>query len=139
MQYATPEINIEKYLKDNILFLIEKQIIKSYKAKKVVNKNKSKDIQNKLNKLADLYLNDLIEKDKYTFEYNKLHDEMAKIKEEEHTLQKEVNTKKLQHFLDGDFLKVYDDLSDIEKQRFWRNIIDKIIIYGKDQIDVKFI
>ena len=139
MQYSTPEIDIEEFLKNNILNLIQTQIVKSSKTKKVINKNKINELKNKIDKLADLYLNDLISKDKYTVEYNKFQSELKILERENKDSKKDTDTKKLQEFIDGDFLRIYDTLSDVEKQRFWRNIIDKIVIFGKEKIEVKFI
>lgn len=139
MQYSTPEIDIEEFLKNNILNLIQTQIVKSSKTKKVINKNKINELKNKIDKLADLYLNDLISKDKYTVEYNKFQSELKILERENKDSKKNTDTKKLQEFIDEDFLRIYDTLSDVEKQRFWRNIIDKIIISGKDKIEIEFI
>ena len=138
-KYAMPELSIENYLKDNILNLIEKQILELENRKKLTITNRSNDLKNKLNKLTDLYLQDLIQKDKYEQDYKKYSTELEKALKEEKEQAKPKDTTKLKKFIEDDFMKLYDTLSDIEKQRFWRNIIEKIKIYGKDQIEVQIL
>ena len=36
-------------------------------------------------------------------------------------------------------MKIYDTLNDQEKQRFWRNIIDRIIITDKEDIKIELL
>ena len=135
---ALTEKYIEDYLKENILTIAENNILKAQKKKKISRKNKTSEIKNKMNKLVDLYLNDLIDKDKYNQDYNYLKEELKK---EEKTTKEEknINIDNLQRFLKMDFLTIYDTLTDIEKQRLWRSIIDNITIDSNKNITVNFI
>lgn len=135
---ALTEKYIEDYLKENILKIAENNILKAQKMKKITSKNKAAEIKNKMNKLVDLYLNDLIDKDKYNQDYNYLKEELKK--EEQPTKEeKNINIDNLQKFLKMDFLAIYDTLTDVEKQRLWRSIIDNITIDNNKNITVNFL
>lgn len=135
---ALTEKYIEDYLKENILKIAENNILKAQKKKKITSKNKAAEIKNKMNKLVDLYLNDLIDKDKYNQDYNYLKEELKK--EEQPTKEeKNINIDNLQKFLKMDFLTIYDTLTDVEKQRLWRSIIDNITIDNNKNITVNFL
>ena len=135
---ALTEKYIEDYLKENILKIAENNILKAQKKKKITSKNKAAEIKNKMNKLVDLYLNDLIDKDKYNQDYNYLKEELKK--EEQPTKEeKNINIDNLQKFLKMDFLAIYDTLTDVEKQRLWRSIIDNITIDNNKNITVNFL
>ena len=135
---ALTEKYIENYLKENILKIAENNILNAQKKKKISRKNKAAEIKNKMNKLVDLYLNDLIDKDKYNQDYNYLKEELKK--EEQPTKEeKNINIDNLQKFLKMDFLTIYDTLTDVEKQRLWRSIIDNITIDNNKNITVNFL
>ena len=135
---ALTEKYIEDYLKENILKIAENNILNAQKKKKISRKNKAAEIKNKMNKLVDLYLNDLIDKDKYNQDYNYLKEELKK--EEQPTKEeKNINIDNLQKFLKMDFLTIYDTLTDVEKQRLWRSIIDNITIDNNKNITVNFL
>lgn len=138
-QYSTRESVIEEYLKNNILQLIENCILETESKRKKNIVNKSNDLKSKLNKLTDLYLSDLIQKEKYEQDYIRYEKELKIALEEEkqHNIIKD--TTKLQKFIDEDFMSIYGTLNDEEKQRFWRNIIEEIKISGKDQFEVKLL
>lgn len=141
MSVCVYESHLENYLKENILYLVENAIVSSTVAKKEKKKKQSIEIKNKMNKLVDLYMNDLIDKSKYTLEYNTLNEQLNKVLEEEKEEEKINNTKRLKSFLERDFIGTYDKLSDAEKNAFWKNIIDCIIISEKDlnKIKIKFL
>lgn len=135
---ALTEMYIEDYLKENILKIAENNILNAQKKKKITRKNKATEIKNKMNKLVDLYLNDLIDKDKYNNDYNYLKEELKK-EEQANQEEQNINIDNLQKFLKMDFLTIYDTLTDVEKQRLWRSIIDNITIDKNKNITVNFI
>ena len=135
-QYSTTEESIEKYLKEHILEAIETYVLEVEEKKKKNIVNKSNELKIKLNKLTDLYLQDLIQKDKYEQDYRKYEAEYIKAKQEEKEQVVIKDTSKLKKFIDEDFMQLYDTLTDIEKQKFWRNTIEKIKISGKNQIEI---
>ena len=131
------EKRLEKYLINEIVPILEKRKLEIID----INSNEQKIIDNsqklktKLKKLADLYLNDLIDLDFYQEEYNKINFEINKIKE-----QKENNVKLDYSYIDGflkqNFLEIYDNLDNLEKRRLWSSIIESIEIRGYDSIKI---
>ena len=84
-------------------------------------------------------MSDLIQKDKYEQDYVKYEKLLKSALEEEKEQRIIKDTKRLQKFIDEDFMSIYDTLTDEEKQRFWRTIIENIKISGKDKIEVKIL
>lgn len=84
-------------------------------------------IQRKLDRLKDLYLDGDIDKDKYKEERNKL----APLLETEPS-----RPRKPTVVIGGDFAETYADLSRQQKQHFWREIIDKIVIDEKREVSI---
>lgn len=135
---ALTEKFIEDYLRRNILSLATNYFIESTKEKKIHIKNNINSIKSKLDKLVDLYLNNLIDKDKYNLEYEKLQKELSIEKEKVEAKGKKTSINNIKKFIDSDFIKVYDTLTDLEKQRFWRNIIESIEIDKDKNIFINF-
>lgn len=139
------ELKIDKYMRKNILHHIEKLNIniESVREKEKQNKVNIKAIENKLDKLADLYLNDLINKEKYTLEFNNLNIELNKATME---LEKQTNTcntdmKQLKNFFKNNILDIYEKLTNEEKRTLWRSIIDNIVIKNLEEgeVEINFI
>ena len=131
------EKRLEKYLINEIVPILEKRKLEiidiNSNEQKII--DNSQKLKNKLKKLADLYLNDLIDLDFYQEEYNKINFEINKIKE-----QKENNVKLdysyIDEFLKQKFLEIYDNLDNLEKRRLWSSIIESIEIRGYDSIKI---
>lgn len=135
------EENIEKYLLDNIINLAQKHINKNsiIKAKPV--KGNSKEIQqinNKILKLKDLYLDDLIDKNTYKSDYEKLSKQLHELKSNTEIPEKR-NFSELQKIINLDVSKTYLSLSNEEKRTFWIKIIDKIYIENGEIKEVTFL
>jgi DNA invertase Pin-like site-specific DNA recombinase len=82
-------------------------------------------LRSRLEKLKDLYLDDLINKDTYKRDYEEL---TAKIHEinDKRTSPPKVDISALQSFLNKDLNRIYADLTRPEKQTLWRSIIKEI-------------
>lgn len=141
MSVCVYETKLEDYLKRNILSIVENYLVTSTISKKEKKKKESLNIKNKMNKLVDLYMNDIIDKQKYTFEYNRLDIALKRALEEEKEEEKIDNIDNLKKFLENDFITMYDKLNDAEKNIFWKNIIDYIVISEKDfdKMEIKFL
>lgn len=137
--YALPEKGIlEKYLLANIKPELEKYKV-SYEIKKA-NTNKS-DIASKLSKcrkrlekLKDLYLDDLIDKGAYKAEYVQLNDTIAGL-EAQMEDDADTNIDRINDILSMDFESIYHTLQDTEKRHIWQSIIDYIEI-GNNRNDI---
>lgn len=138
------EAKLEKYLLENINSLIDKKItdIDIEIENQIVNENKIKTIKNKMKKLADLYMNDMIELDYYNVEYMKLK-ESLKI-EETKNVDKKDNVKKIQEvkgILNNDFLQIYSTLPASQKRIIWGKVFNYLVIdiKSKDEFYIDLI
>lgn len=121
---------IEAYLLDNL-----KQIANNYiNQNKILsnqpqtdNSKKIKEIQNKIYKLKDLYLDDLIDKETYKRDYEALSSRLVALKSKQE-IPKKKDTTKLQNIINSKLADIYFSLTLEEKRTFWLNIIDKIYI-----------
>ena len=133
---------IEKYLLDNIKSIAENYIntnaIISNQTTKNDNSKEIKRIENKILKLKDLYLDDLIDKKTYRSDYESLNKKINELKNEEiSTLQRDFS--KLKEIMNLDIYKIYCLLSDEEKRTFWLKIINKIYVENGEIKEVTFL
>lgn len=98
-------------------------------SKKTVDEAK---IKRKMEKLKDLYLNDLIDRDAYERDYVSLRDELRSAAAEPIRLPPPVDLKAL-----AQALSAYSDLSKPNKKAFWAKTIGRIIITKEDDFFVE--
>ena len=130
------ESKIEKYLLENI-----KEQAENYIAESKIEEIKpvetfvdnSNAIKKKLEKLKDLYISDLIDKEMYEKDYKKYNSQLQEIeiKKNSYKNNKPKDFSRLQKIFNSNFSDLYSSLSQIEKRRFWVSVIDKI--YYKDK------
>jgi site-specific DNA recombinase len=128
----TSELILEKWLLENLVSSCEEYNLSVMK-KASVNRlpaNQEK-IKRKMEKLKDLYLNDLIEKDAYEKEYVALRDELRAIHAPQFQPPKVVDIKSIQTVLGA-----YDRMNRKEKKEFWGRVIGKIVITKEDHFFV---
>lgn len=124
------EEEIEHFLLNNIKEVAQKYITLNTISEKIEDKDNSKEIQQiekKINKLKDLYLDDLISKDLYKKDYENLSKELDKLKNQTLQIPKK-DFSKIQKILNLNIEDIYLTLSTEEKRTFWLNLIDKIYI-----------
>lgn len=132
---------IEKHLLDNIINLAQKYINKnSIIVSKTIKDNSKeiKQIENKILKLKDLYLDDLIDKNTYKLDYEKFNKKLNELKNNTKISEKK-DFSDLQRLINLDISEIYSLLSDEEKRTFWINIIDKIYIQNGEIKEVTFL
>lgn len=98
---------------------------------------KRRSVEGKLQKLKDLYLNDLITMDEFKVDREKLLIQLEKIKAEETRPVKDLSY--LREFLKMDFESVYDTFSIPEKRELWRSIIREIRVDHEKNIQIIFL
>ena len=133
---------IEEYLLNKIIPLLEKtkeDTIRVNKKNEII-KDNSNIIRNKLKKLTNLYLEDLIDKDCYKEEYNKLQNQLIEI-ENRKSIEKENKKNKINYDdilekLKKELPKTYNTLSNSKKREMWSSIIKEIRIKGKEYIKI---
>ena len=132
---------IEKYLLENILLELEKFKIKSeIEEKTIVNNNpqKIKSIENKILKLKDLYLDDLIDKETYKKDYEKYSKELSELQTVK-TVKKSRDLSNLEKIFNSNYLNIYNKLSISNKKKFWLSAIDKIYVEKGEIKEVTFL
>ena len=138
-QYTLAETNIlEKYLLDNINkllknYITEISIIDKTSLKKA-NTDLINNIRKKMNKLKELYLDDLIDKETYKCDYQELKLSLEELESANATIPKR-NLSALEKFLKLDITTIYKSLTDQEKRQLWVSIIDYIEI-GNNRNDI---
>ena len=131
---------IENYLLENLSKLIGNTIKNSYRIKpkeKKDNSFKIKTIKNKLLKLKDLYIDDLIDKATYEKDYKKYNKELEELNQQKEQPQKDYSN--LQKLINSDWQKIYNSLSLEEKRTFWLNIINQIYIENGEIKEITFV
>lgn len=135
------EDDIENYLLNNL-----KELAQNYIANNtVVSESKStdtskeqKELERKIYKLKDLYLDDLIDKDTYKSDYEKLNKRLNELKlKNDIPIQKDFT--KLKEYINSDVCSIYKKLNIEEKRTLWINVVDKIYIENSEIKEVIFL
>ena len=127
---------IEEYLIANVEKLCKEHIVQvelKEKQRKTVKSNR-KQIEAKLLKLNDLYINNFITMEKYKEDYAKL---QAQIVEPEEIPKTDLSS--IQELLEGDFRSKYEMLTEEQKRSLWRSVIKEIKMFGKTVESVEFL
>lgn len=91
-------------------------------------------IRAKLEKLKDLYLNDLIEKEEYEKTYIALQSDLIEAQQRHsEPKQKKIDTKRFKNIL-----KTYNTLSEESKKAFWSRTIEKIVVSENGDFNITF-
>ena len=140
------EMKIERKLLEELTPQLEKYIYDyEYKEKHFKEIDMSKEInsiENKLSKLKDLYVRDLIRIEDYEKdyrEYTKQLEELNKQQEKIETNIPDQNIDTLKSFLSNDFTLIYNSLSRMEKRRIWLSILDYIALDKDYNMKIFFI
>lgn len=98
---------------------------------------KRRSVDGKMQKLKDLYLNDLITMDEFKLDREKLLMQLEKINAEDSRPVKDLSY--LKNFLKMDFESVYDSLSIPERRELWRSIVKEIRVDHDKNIHIIFL
>ena len=132
---------IEQYLLENINRIAQDYINKNSVVSIQQPKDNSKaltEIDHKLLKLKDLYLEDLIDKETYKSDYEKLNKRRTELTIDTQPVEKKDFTN-LQNLINLNIEKIYRSLNDEEKRGFWLGIIDKIYVENGEIKEVTFL
>lgn len=137
--HAIREDFIEKLLLLNSRNILELKItnweIKQNIAKKNSTSLNKVTIKNKLEKLKNLYLNDLISLEDYKKDYDN-YNKLLNYKEEIKKCEADINF--IRDFLKSNYEETYKNLDEKGKQRFWKNLLTYITIDKNHNIDLYF-
>lgn len=133
------ETDIESYLLQHIIEVLNTRIVETRSINHLTEKKKIDitAIKNKMNKLTNLYMEDLIDKDYYKSEYTDLKNQLEKatISNQPKKASKESITR-IEKLLKSDFLDLYPTLDNLEKRRLWASIIDYVIVTDKNNMEI---
>lgn len=126
----TSELVLEDWLVKNLLAQFAAYNVSISADEKPDTKIDTSKIRRKMEKLKDLYLNDLIERDVYERDYSALKESLLEAER--------VKPKKKPVDLSAvaDALKMYDGLSRTGKKEFWSRTVSKIVITNEDDFFV---
>lgn len=135
------EEEIEDFLLNNVKKVAQNYITKNEIVQQPEIKDNSKEIkqiERKINKLKDLYLDDLINKITYKTDYEKLNKKLKELKTNTEIPQKK-DFSELKKLINLDITKIYKTLSNEEKRTFWLNIVDKIYVENGEIKEITFL
>ena len=123
------EDKIENYLLENLQSLIQEHIVKLEECRLQQSKDRPEarleSLKAKLSRLEDVYLDGMMDKDKYAKAYKEINLEISELSilidrtlTIPHALQAVAD--------DNDFRNTYENLTRENKQRFWKSIIESI-------------
>ena len=129
------ENTVERYLIEHIRPMVEGLILK-YEIEKSEDKTiqiseQKKRIERKLERLKELYINELIDMTAYKADRERLLADMDKLSGTE-SERREQDVDALKQLLSADLWTLYGTFTNEEKRAFWRGIIDRIE-YGHDK------
>ena len=132
------EKKIETYLLNNIKPELEKYVA-DYELKQKITSKKTdpSKIKNKLQRLQELYINELIDLDDYRASYNQYKKELDEITSDTIPVKKDLSS--IRSFLNLDIQNIYDSLTPQERRALWGSIIDKLIISNDEDIEIIFL
>ena len=134
---------IEQYLLEHLneeasKYIAKVSIVKS-KVKQVDNTSKIKSIEKKLNKLKDLYIDDLIDKETYKKDYEKYQAKLNSLQISSQESIPEKDFSKLEQILNSNWKKIYNNLTEKNKKKFWLSVVDRICVRNGKIIEVTFL
>lgn len=128
----TSELVLEKWLLENLISSYEQYNLSLAQRKAAIRPAVDTDkIKRKMEKLKDLYLNDLIEKESYERDYISLRDQLRAIYAPESRMPKPVDIEPIKTVLSA-----YAGLTRQEKKEFWARTIGTITITNEDRFFV---
>ena len=94
-------------------------------------------IRHKLEKLYDLFLDDLIEKDLYRQKYDELQAQLKDCLAVPSTPVRDFSA--VQELLSKNWEDMYCTFSKTEKNVFWKSFVESIIVYEDGSMDINFL
>lgn len=136
---CTCESVLERYVLKHVRPELEQYIAdySVHNAPAIQTDSKRKAIEKKIQKLKDLYLNDLITIDEYKVDREKLLLQLEKINSEDSQPVKDLSP--LRDFLNTDFESIYNSFTIPEKRELWRSIIKEIRVNHDKEIQLIFL
>ncbi len=137
------EMNIEKYLLENVRKEMEEFVLAAEAAPKEEKKGKPKKsevekLQERLRRVNVAFFDGNMSDEEYAEQTKTLKEQIAKAQAEEVKAEKPVDTEAVKAFLAIDFEGIYKTLNKEERRRLWRSVIDEIVLDGTEPVGIKF-
>lgn len=140
-RHTLSELKVEKWLIDNMRFLMKKEI-ESVEIEKTKPRPKPKTnvaaLKEQLRRLEVVYMTGNKPDEEYIREQKELNDAIKKAENDNPKTKADKDLTMLNEILKTDFETVYKTLNQEEKRRFWRGLINKIYLDGKKISHVDF-
>lgn len=135
------EGRIEKYLSENIHWEIKRQLLSRNPGtkKRYQPKTDTAKIKRQLERLKNLYVEELIGIEEYRSDYVKLNDQLLRAESANKAIEAPPNIDALKAVLEIDFETSYFRLGPEERRRLWLSIIDHIKPIDKDTFEIVFL
>lgn len=127
----TSELVLEQWLLANLVSSYEQYNVSLQNAQHKRPAIDTGRIKQKMEKLKDLYLNDLIDRDSYERDYTALRDELRKANAPEFSPPQPINLKPIE-----DVLHLYKTLAKNEQKELWGRLVGHITITNNDEFSV---
>jgi hypothetical protein len=122
---------LEEYLLGNLNKAVrEKLHITVQRQKNTPRSIDTAKIKRRLEKLTDLYLDDLIDKESYKIEYDSLNAQLSTANS-----MRLDTSEKYRQYIEKDLPSVYQSFTLTERKTFWLGMIDKIIVDHDNNVD----
>ena len=137
------EINIEKYLLDNVRSEMEKFVLSAEAEPKEEKKGKPKKnevekLQERLRRVNVGFFAGNMSDEEYAEQTKTIKEQIAKAQAEEVKAEKPIDTEAVKAFLATDFESIYETLTKEERRTLWRSVIDEIVLDGTEPVGIKF-
>lgn len=120
-------LNLIKPAFDKMLYTVEVDEPKQDNSKRIG------QLQSKLNRLTEVYVDGSITKEQYTERKTELQRQIADLSRSEQS-----NLDDIRKLLNSPWRELYDGLSYEDRGEFWRTIVDQIVYDGETIVDVRF-
>lgn len=137
------EINIEKYLLENVRKEMEKYVLSSAAEPHAEQKPKPKKsevekLQERLRRLNVAFFAGNMTDEEYADQTKTIKEQIAKAQVEETKTEKPIDTEAVKAFLATDFEGIYEPLTKEERRALWRSVVDEIVLDGGQPVSIKF-
>lgn len=133
------EKNIETWLLEHIRSELVKYMasFSIQHGKTTPKADRTSKIKAKMNRLKDLYVNDLIDLEDYRTEYEAYKKELESLSDDANLGKKDLSA--IRSFMAMDLKSIYDTLTPQDKRALWGSIIDRITIDNDNNIELLFL
>lgn len=140
-KHTISQLNIEKFLLDNLEDLLKGEIANveiEKKKKRPKPKTNVSALKEKLRRLEVIYMTGNKSDEEYIAEAKQINDAIKKAEAETRNVADDRDLTNIKDILSTDFKSIYNTLSPEDKRRFWRTLIKRIYINGNRVEHVEF-